>query len=163
MTHRTGKPWTFEEDTLLMTRYDGSLQCAQLLAEELGRTVQAVLQHCSRLGLAIGRRNWEPDDLETLTREYRTCESVKQLAKRFGRSETSVHHKAWSLGLKRRPCWTPEEDAQLLEAGSRRGYAIRLSRETGRSPHAIRERRSRLNRQCKSAYVGALKGGCNGH
>lgn len=151
MTHRTWKAWSPEEEATLLARYDGTVQSAQLLAEEFGRTVGAVRHHCYALGLSISSRRWTDEELRLLEAEYPNPDiEVADIANRLGRTCGAVTVKAHLMGLGRRKDWSPEEDDVALASERRWGGAIEAAQQINRTAAAIRQRRTQL-RQVRAA------------
>lgn len=146
------KAWTPDEDRLLLGRHDGTSESAERLAQELGRTKAAVLVRCSRLGLAVLHAPWRDEDLEILDAQYpNQAIAVADLAKRLGRTLLAVRVRAQLRGLCRRNgehCrWQPEEDELVLAAAGKRGGAIAVAEQIGRTPGAVRMRLFALRRR----------------
>jgi len=105
---RAGAHWSISE---IQTLIEGSEKSLQDLANELGRSVKAIKdkKNC-RLGL--GKRNsgsrggrvhyWTPEEIKTLTREWRKGTSLEEIAKKIGRTESSIRGKRNTLKLGQR-------------------------------------------------------------
>jgi hypothetical protein len=97
---------TPEVEALLRERYDSKVRGRTCeLAEAIGWPVWAVKKAASRLGLARpwpkDRRDWTPEE-ENLLRGLVGQRTVRWIARRLGRGETSCVLKIKRLGLSRR-------------------------------------------------------------
>lgn len=94
------KEWTFYEIGYLRRKFPTTPN--KVLAEELGRTEQAVIKKASLLGITKSGYfvDWTPRRLKMLQEFYPTMFS-KDLAKLLGVSHTSLLRKAKELGLKK--------------------------------------------------------------
>lgn len=94
------KEWTFYEIGYLRNKFPTTAN--KVLAEELGRTEQAVIKKASLLGITKKDYfvDWTPSRLKLLQDFYPTMFS-KDLAKLIGVSHTSLLRKAKELGLKK--------------------------------------------------------------
>lgn len=108
--HRGRRPkkyiWTPERDQLLRERYDSRLKGrAAEIATALGWPAWVVKNRAGRLGLAHpgpkDRRDWTPKE-ESFLRNHAGSRHVHWMAKRLGRSETSVVLKLKRMQISRR-------------------------------------------------------------
>jgi len=104
---RAGAHWSLSE---IQTVIEGTDKSLEDLADELGRSAQAISDRKYNLGLLKGNpgprarrvNHWMPEEIETLKREWRKGKSAKEIASILGRSCHSIHCKKGKLKLGRR-------------------------------------------------------------
>lgn len=97
-------PWSTDDDQRLTLAYRSrSTRSLQSIAKELGRTLHAVKQRATRLGLTTPHhtKRWTPEEERFLEYHSGTIR-LPQLAKRLQRSPASVTKKCQALRLRTR-------------------------------------------------------------
>ena len=98
-----GKPWTPEEDALLIERFSTTPleELATLFPE---RTMESVRTRSHRLKLrkSRDRLKWSEAEVERFTRDY-PWHSNTELARRYGVSRPTIDKRAAKMGLKKDP------------------------------------------------------------
>lgn len=94
-------PWGPSEDQYLQDHYRQSSH--QELADQIGRTINAVRNRCSFLKLRRAADHWNDVDLDTLRQWYADHDGkplqLDDLAGKLGRHKSNVSRKARELGL----------------------------------------------------------------
>ena len=145
--HRGRKPkkyvWTLERDQVLRERYDPKTRGAiAALAAAIGWPAWVLKKRAATLGLtrSMDRRDWTPEE-EAFLWEHGGTRTTHWIAKRLGRSETSVVLKFKRLQISRRvkDGYTLRElvlcfgtDHKVIERWVREGKLVSIKR--GRPP-----------------------------
>jgi len=103
--------WTKEEEELLKREYRYSLQSIKDLASKLSVTESAVRNKLATLGILASCVFWTSTEIQFLEDNYSSL-SAKQIAKKLGRSISSVESKAHRLkcSKKNRSGWFTEAE-----------------------------------------------------
>ncbi|MDR1848675.1 MAG: hypothetical protein LBQ75_01395 [Zoogloeaceae bacterium] len=100
---KTKPRWTIEEEQVLNEHYVNST--IEALAEQLGRTKNAVASHAKALGLTGKKRDfvfkWTEEEIAYLQANYKRTPKA-EICKRVRKGINSVYFKALELGLVRR-------------------------------------------------------------
>ena len=92
-------PWSKQEEALLRKLY--LHKSHQEIADQIGRSIPAILGRAQILGLRNKTRYWSRKEVALLKKLYLTHQD-NQIAARIGRSTGSVAIKRFKLGLKKR-------------------------------------------------------------
>lgn len=118
------RPWTPREDEVIAASL-ATLGVKGVLAALPHRTAKAIRGRARRLASGPARRFWHAADDEKLRSLWTGELTVKQIAKRIGRSPAMTYVRAHALGL--RGC--PDGFEYLHEACARTGFDIHTLRD----------------------------------
>ena len=108
--------WSADEVKLLKKLYPKGK--ARQIADQTGRTLDAVKQRAYEMGLTTGKwRLWSEDEIKLLSKLHPN-QTVQSIADILGRSLGTVYSKASSLGLGKgmfHPAWSVQEETLLRE------------------------------------------------
>ena len=96
-----GKPWTKEEDAILIERF-ASTPLEELATMFPERTMESVRMRSHRLKLRRPRKKWSQEQIKQFTRDY-PWNSSEALAKKYGVSRPTIKKRAAQMGLKKDP------------------------------------------------------------
>jgi hypothetical protein len=136
------RSWTQREDGFLREHW--SKRDASQLAEQLDRTVRAVLTRACRLGLRDKRNRWTEQD-EAFLLEHWQDKSYPWIAQQLNRSLNTVSFCAEKLGLRKRQQqpWT-ERDIQILKSMHGHATKTKIARCLKRSVATVRWQMAKL-------------------
>ena len=137
------RPWTEKDDEYLRKNY-GKIK-RKVLAEALGRTINAIQTRAKHFNLTDDRRgkieDWTKEELQKLKR-WHGKKSRKEMAELLERTEGAIGTKITSLNLGQPGLWTEEEDEYIrrhYQTKSRREIAEALNRTISSvGKHAIK-------------------------
>jgi len=140
---RQWRPWSADEVKLLYELHQN--QPLQSIADILGRSLETVSQKA--LGLGLRKCKFYPPwsiQEETLLKElYYPTNTVKDVAKRIGRSVSAVRQKARLLGLSDGHAWSKKE-LNLLRKLYPSKTAQEIANQIGRTVGVVRLKVFRL-------------------
>lgn len=98
-----GKPWTSDDDKLLIELTKGGMDAGNI-AVQLGRTTDSVYRRRQVLGVAkkskVKRMAWKEEDLALLKTLAEEGLTANEIAGRLNRTTAAVHIKARTLGIR---------------------------------------------------------------
>lgn len=142
--------WTTRDDERLRALY-GQLP-ARAIGAVLRRGTCAVQRRASILGLASGR-HYSAEEKALIRRDYPTTDGV-ELAKRLGRSATSLHRCAARLGIRKLPRVAPELLDRVRELHAEGLHDMDISRRLGMNRRTVTYlRRKRLGLSPNQAAI----------
>jgi len=137
------RPWSAEDDWRLTELHDRGWT-PRRIAAELGRMKIEIVRRSNELGIYRSMRHWTKREDALLRRLYGT-EPYETIARRLGRSVTSVTGRVAQLGIAtpRAKNWSPEEILFLQESYGT-FPAEEIARTLGRSENAVWQRASQF-------------------
>lgn len=128
---RIRRNWTPTEIGLLGSDTDANI------AKKLGRSECVVADKRRQMDIPIfySHRPWTPEE----DAQVMSHAPASEIAKRLGRTVSSIHNRRQKLGARQPPDWTPEEDALLGQIPDKE-----VAQKTGKHIITVRNRRNKL-------------------